>query len=409
MPQTKTEPVLATPLSQTTASTRLASIDILRAITMVLMIFVNDLWSLTDIPNWLGHVTYEADGMGLADTIFPVFLFIVGMSIPFAIQSRRKKGDTTGQIVQHILIRSAALLIMGLFLVNGQYISEAETGMPRLIWGTLCCISFILIWNSYSKSTDKRFVRVARLLGAGLLIALAFFYRGDQEGQTIYFSTHWWGILGLIGWAYLASALIMTFAKNNIYVLLLAWVIFCVLSAIHSASYTPRWLTIIPSPISGGTLAGFTMGGVLITRLFQLYRKQASPQKMIILFLVLAGLLTIVGFYTRTFWGISKLRATPAWLFLCSAISIVAFVGTYWLTDLKQKAHWFSFIKPAGYNTLLCYLIPYFAYLVMSIPGVELPEVFLTGGFGLIKSFLFALLCVAITGGLSRVGVRLKL
>lgn len=76
---------------QSTTS-RIASIDILRAITMVLMIFVNDLWSLQDIPAWLGHVTREADGMGLADTVFPAFLFIVGMSIPFAVASRRKKG-----------------------------------------------------------------------------------------------------------------------------------------------------------------------------------------------------------------------------------------------------------------------------------------------------------------------------
>jgi len=406
---TKTEPVLATPLSKTATSYRLASIDILRAVTMVLMIFVNDLWSLVGIPAWLEHVSYEADGMGLADTIFPAFLFIVGMSIPFAIQSRQKKGDTTGQIIRHILIRSAALLIMGLFLVNGQYIAEAETGIPRLVWGALCCSSFILIWNSYPKSANKRFVRLAQLLGTGLLTVLAFIYRGEQEGQIIYFSTHWWGILGLIGWAYLASALIVTFSNNNLYILLLAWGTFCVLSVVYSAGYTPNWLAIIPSSISGGTLVGFTMGGVVITRLFQIYREQASPQKMIIFFLVVAGLLTVAGFYTRTFWGISKLRATPAWLFLCTAISIVAFVGVYWLTDLRKKAHWFSFIQPAGNNTLLCYLIPYFAYAVMSIPGVELPEILLTGGVGLIKSFLFALLCVAITGGLSRVGVRLKL
>lgn len=409
MPPTKTEPVLATPLGKTAVSSRLASIDILRAITMVLMIFVNDLWSLEGIPAWLEHVTYEADGLGLADTIFPAFLFIVGMSIPFAIQNRRKKGSTTRQIVQHILVRSLALLIMGLFLVNGEYIDEEATGMPRTIWYSLCCFSFILIWNSHPKSANKRFVQVARLLGAGLLVVLAFIYRGEQDGQIIYFSTHWWGILGLIGWAYLASALIATLSHNNLYVLLLAWGVFCVLSIVHSAAYTPSWLAIIPSPISGGTLAGFTMGGVVITRLFQLYRKQSSPQKMIILFLVLAGLLTVAGFYTRAFWGISKLRATPAWLFLCTAISIVAFVGIYWLTDLQKKAPWFSFIKPAGYNTLLCYLIPYFAYAVMSIPGVELPEMFLTGSIGLIKSFLFALLCVAITGGLSRAGVRLKL
>src|SRR5688572_28868327 len=70
---------------------RIASIDILRALTMVLMIFVNDLWSLTNIPVWLLHTTADQDGMGLSDVIFPAFLFIVGMSIPFAINSRSEE------------------------------------------------------------------------------------------------------------------------------------------------------------------------------------------------------------------------------------------------------------------------------------------------------------------------------
>lgn len=88
---------------------RIASIDILRGITMVLMVFVNDLGSLTNIPGWLTHVERGVDGMGLADVIFPAFLFIVGMSLPFSIQARIKKGDTTWQLIQHILLRTIAL------------------------------------------------------------------------------------------------------------------------------------------------------------------------------------------------------------------------------------------------------------------------------------------------------------
>ena len=41
---------------------RLASVDILRALTMLLMIFVNDLWTLKGIPDWLEHVSAKADG-----------------------------------------------------------------------------------------------------------------------------------------------------------------------------------------------------------------------------------------------------------------------------------------------------------------------------------------------------------
>ena len=66
--------------SPATEKLHIASIDILRALTMVLMIFVNDLWSLKDIPAWLGHVESGVDGIGLADIVFPAFLFIVGLS-----------------------------------------------------------------------------------------------------------------------------------------------------------------------------------------------------------------------------------------------------------------------------------------------------------------------------------------
>ena len=84
--------------SVSSIATRINSIDILRALTMILMIFVNDLWSLKNIPAWLGHVEHGVDGIGLADTVFPAFLFIVGMSMPFALQARKQKGDTTWQL-----------------------------------------------------------------------------------------------------------------------------------------------------------------------------------------------------------------------------------------------------------------------------------------------------------------------
>ena len=52
---------------------RLASIDILRAITMVLMIWVNDFWTLTNIPKWLQHANATEDYLGFSDIIFPLF------------------------------------------------------------------------------------------------------------------------------------------------------------------------------------------------------------------------------------------------------------------------------------------------------------------------------------------------
>src|SRR6185436_15419171 len=100
-----------------TKKVHVASIDILRALNMILMIFVNDLWSLNGIPAWLEHVERGVDGIGLADVVFPAFLFIVGLSLPYAINNRRQKGDTEFQLVTHALSRTIALLVMGVFLV----------------------------------------------------------------------------------------------------------------------------------------------------------------------------------------------------------------------------------------------------------------------------------------------------
>ena len=69
---------------------RLLSIDVFRALTMFFMIFVNDVDGVENIPGWIKHVPARADGLGFADTIFPGFLFIVGLSLPFAIKKRLK-------------------------------------------------------------------------------------------------------------------------------------------------------------------------------------------------------------------------------------------------------------------------------------------------------------------------------
>src|ERR1700761_2343455 len=96
---------------------RLASIDAFRAWTMFFMIFVNDLILDIRIPDWLEHAREGEDRLGFADTIFPAFLFIVGLSIPLAIRHGREKGFSNSKTVLNILRRSVALLVMGFFLV----------------------------------------------------------------------------------------------------------------------------------------------------------------------------------------------------------------------------------------------------------------------------------------------------
>lgn len=389
---------------------RLATIDILRALTMVLMIFVNDLWSLKGIPAWLGHVESGVDGIGLADVVFPAFLFIVGLSLPYAIDARRRKGDSQGQLVWHVITRTIALLVMGVFLVNGESINEAATGLPRYAWNTFSCLSFILIWNVFPKTANKGLVYSSKIIGIIVLIILAYIYRGEgRDGAVTGFSPKWWGILGLIGWSYLAAGVITIFARNKFIAVFAAWAFFALLSMASKAGMVPDALSFIPNPIIGGTLAGLTMGGVLTTLIFRYFRERNENAKMTLVLLGFAGVLVVLSILTRPYWKLAKLGATPAWLFLCSAFTIIAFVVIYWLCDVYKKANWFNFIRPAGTDTLLCYLIPYFLYSLFRVAHIQFPDVILTGGIGLLKSLSIALVCVFITGLLNRAGVRLKL
>lgn len=385
---------------------RVVAIDILRALTMILMIFVNDLWSLKGIPSWLEHVAPGVDGIGLADIVFPAFLFIVGLSLPFAMDARRRKGDSDWALTRHVLWRSVALLVMGLFLVNGETINSTETGIPRLAWNTICCVSFILIWNKYPERFGK-FSYLLQGVAIAVLAVLAIIYRGGEPGNIERFAPQWWGILGLIGWSYLVAGLITVFAHNQMSVVVTGWLFFAILSMCFHAHLIPEFLLFVPEPIIGGTLTGLTVGGVVIALIFQ--KLKDSHLKLTALLLGLSFLLAGLSVLTRPYWGLAKLGATPAWLFLCSAFTILGFVAVYWIADVFKKENWFAVIKPAGTATLLCYLIPYFAYATTALFGIHLPEFLLVGGIGLLKSFLFALLCAGITGLLLRAGLRFRI
>ncbi|WP_153797219.1 DUF5009 domain-containing protein [Foetidibacter luteolus] len=395
----------------TNTKQRIASIDILRALTMLLMIFVNDLWSLKDIPAWLEHVEHGVDGMGLADAVFPAFLFIVGLSIPYAVSNRISKGDNKAQVVWHIVMRSIALLVMGLYLVNGEGINEAATGMRRVVWNVICCTCFVIIWNAYPKTVRAINVNVAKAVAIIVLLILAWVYRGGDDGNVTRFAPQWWGILGLIGWSYLLGALIYAFSNNKLYINIIAWLLLLLLSVLHHAHQLPesKLMHTIIGPLGQGGLTALVMGGVVTSQVFRGFVQRNQPVKLMVTLFVMAIVFMGAGFALRPIGGIAKLGATPSWVLICSAIAILVFIPVYAIADVQGKSRWFTLIKPAGTDTLLCYLLPYYAYAVVVLLGLHLPDALLTGGVGLLKSLAFALLMVVLTGLLSRMDVRLKL
>jgi heparan-alpha-glucosaminide N-acetyltransferase len=104
---------------------RITSIDAFRGLVMFLMLAeVMRLWTLQrafpDSRFWsfvafnTSHVPWQ--GCSLHDLIQPAFSFLAGASLPFSILSRRGKGESFGKMLAHALWRSAALMLLGIFL-----------------------------------------------------------------------------------------------------------------------------------------------------------------------------------------------------------------------------------------------------------------------------------------------------
>src|SRR5215475_14199629 len=105
-----------------TAPLRVTSVDALRGFVMFTMIFVNDLAGAGRVaPDWMVHFSDRhrgGSGMTFVDLVFPAFLFIVGMSIPFARGARLKKGEPIWKILLHVAVRTLSLLAIGILMVN---------------------------------------------------------------------------------------------------------------------------------------------------------------------------------------------------------------------------------------------------------------------------------------------------
>lgn len=394
-------------------SLRLDSIDVFRAVTMFLMIFVNDLWSLEGVPEWLKHSKAADDAMGLSDVVFPGFLFIVGLSIPFAIANRKQKGDSDATVLWHIAERTFALLLMGIFIVNFENIAGSAMVVSKYVWEILMVVAFFLIWNVYPQNPERKSLYTGlKVLGYLLLIGLAVIYKGGDAGNPSWMKTHWYGILGLIGWSYLVGAVTYLLTRDRLVWAVVGWLFFVLFNLATFAGLLEfldpvrQYVWIVGS----GSMPAFVMGGVVASVIYRSRMSGNTAGNGYLLILMGLGVLCLIyGFGTRPFWGISKIRATPAWVGICTGISFFTFAFLFWLVDLQKIKHWANVLKPAGTATLTCYLIPYIWYAIITLLGISLPMYLRTGVIGLIKSLTFSLLVILLTGVINRIGIKLKI
>ncbi len=411
---------------------RITAIDALRGLVIFTMIYVNDIAGVSSriVPAWMRH--YQGpSGMTFVDLVFPAFLFIVGMSVPIALNARLARGEPLSHCLLHIVIRTLSLLFIGILIVNGSP-DSAQMGWSGSLWSTWMFLAAILAFSTIapphradvSAQQARTFwiiTLILRVVGFASLIFLAFAFRGRDGHRIISLSpfsihTSWYGILGLIGWAYLVAALVfLVFRTRRTPVLGCMVLLFCLYPADKAGAFDGFWLSRVVG--IGGTLgshgaiavAGMFLASILLSSDFTTVRARTV---FTLLFIAgcSSGALLLHGLY-----GINKNNATPSWCLWACAITAALWLLFYLLADVRPQGLTAKLTKPfavAGGNVLLAYLLSEMHWSFFNLVGLDgwyfrLAEPDLAHAMA--RSIGCAVVILAITAGLNRIGFRLKL
>lgn len=391
---------------------RLLSIDAARGLVMFTMIFVNDLAGVSHkvVPDWMRHF-HGKSGMTFVDLVFPAFLFVVGMSIPMALGGRLRAGEALWKTGLHILTRPLALLVIGVLMVNDEEPGANMSGLSPDAWSVLMYLAAMLAFCSFSPRRWNGVVRGAGLAG---LIALAFLFRGDKGQHIITLApfvirTSWFGILGLIGWAYLVGALVyLLFRSNPLALLACMALLLCLYPADQTGVFGDFWLG---RYVGIGEMLGahpsITVGGLLLASSLQLgLTERLRFAGWFVLGCAGAALLL------EPLYGINKNAATPSWCLWACAVTALVWLAFHVLADQGAPHPVAKIFARAGQNVLLAYLLSEMMPALMSLTGFDAWwDSF--GNLGLaaavLRSTALAIALLAATVGLNRLGFRLRI
>jgi heparan-alpha-glucosaminide N-acetyltransferase len=372
------------------STARWPAIDLLRGLTVVVMILVNEWAGVAGLPAWLRHVPADADAMTVVDMVFPAFLFIVGMSLPLALQSRLEQAGRNAAL-RGAAERTAALVVTGLFMVNAEM---APASFNASGWLLGAFLGVFLAWGS--AAGGPALPGPVRLAGLALLAALAYAYPGGM-------GLHWWGILGLIGWAYgLAALLFIGAAPGSRLLLALAALPVCV-----------AWFAFAAPRLGGGahaTHALLVLAGMAATLLLQnVLHAGLAPDRATRVLMLLGFMLLALGFSLRPYWPLSKIQATPSWGLVCAGATLLLYLLLRPLAEAAPGRAAMRLLGDAARHPLLAYLLPFVIGAVLALAGWQWPAALGAGWPGLLRGVAFLAIVLVLLRLLLRLGIRLKL
>ncbi len=312
---------------KTQVKERLYSLDTLRGFDMFWIIGGGSLiGALAKATEWgwiealaeqMHHVPWE--GFRFEDLIFPLFMFISGVAIPFAITSRLEKGIQKSVLFKKVFKRMVLLILFG-FIYNG----ALKNGFSNMRWASVLSqigiayfFASVIIMNTKNLK-ERLFWLVGILLlitGLQLIVPVPGFGAGvlTPEGSI----NAWIDQLLLPG--------------RLIY-----------------GTYDPEGILCIISAISV-TLMG-TFAGVILRD------KNHEQLKKVKLLVIIGAVLIVLALSLSSFYPIIKNIWTAPFNILTAGISFLLMALFYYIIDVKMWRGWILFFKVIGLNSITIYM-----------------------------------------------------
>ena len=312
---------------RTRTKERLLSLDTLRGFDMAMLVggggIIIALANLTGW-NWMEalatqqhHVEWE--GFRFYDLIFPLFMFISGVAIPYAITSKVEKGVDKSKLFKKIFYRLLALIGLGI-LYNG----ALSRGF-----------------------TNLRYVSVLSQIGFGYFFAALICLYSKSIKGTIYW------LLGIMG----GVAILQLFVPVSGYgagtfepaTTLNAWLDQLLIPGrLNDKVFDPEGVLCIVSAVTitmMGTLAGYIIRS----------GKSAPAKKA--LYIALAGVGAIVLAQALSpFYPIIKKMWTVSYVLKAGGVSALLLALFYFVIDVKGSKNWTLFFRVFGMNSITIYM-----------------------------------------------------
>jgi predicted acyltransferase len=150
------------------------ALDVLRGLTIMLMLLNLSPGSWAHNYSWLTHAQWE--GWTLIDIVAPAFLFCVGAAMPLSLQRRSEKGASRADLLRHVLWRSLLLVAIGFFLNLYPTFNFETVRIPGVLQRIGLCYGLVGVFMLLTARKENGALRLQPSLIAGAAVFVLVSY-----------------------------------------------------------------------------------------------------------------------------------------------------------------------------------------------------------------------------------------